>query len=1467
MSIEVLSLKFESLYFEFQNACEGIEREISKKLQSIPDYFAHLENTLEQDRLDMERRCEHAASLLSEMAQCVTDAATEGYELGDLSTQRRELQRLRLAVDLGWAVNKGNDQSLRKAIELAQSSEYESDGLIRSVLLPQALERQNQIREGGIVIGSLEQRTQQIEQLLSQLSKADEKEIPLEDLQDFKDLLKKVLDLNQKFSLAGIKQIQDEAQAGNIYRSLKPYVEQHREIQKIAEDIISQFLDKASQYVEHDPLTAQYYFTVVNRFKEFIDPNNSVLIFNIQELQSQINKNCENWKKVDDLLEEINTLLSKINTYEECWAVFEKLGEAIEVYPKHTRIEGVKEICVRKAGDQLLREIAAHKEAIEENFQQSERKLVNTFWSNHFLENPQSLPNWLVEAQETAKKLSEEVNVFGKYVSKYLKEQVENQQKLIQDYSTRFTERLEKLDQFIREFIEKRQIIRRMVTNVQEIIQQSDDETRIERATTVYRKFLDTYPDYQNDPEVLEIAELIRAHSSDTDLLKNACLSYKKGQWEECIRYCQKVTQIEMKESLSEEVDEGFVNKHLRLGIEKKLDLDATREFAGILMVLAKVHRLSEQISQAVEKKFYDELEELLRNFNRYARSSSPYLEDIKDKISFETYYQDFLERKRWGEREIIQGQKLNRLVKQLFYNDYPRLQETIKPDVEWLKQAKEFLDTLMEIGEQSESLWVGKLALMKHDIGEKYCEQLNEHLKRLNSRLQEVPKEIIQQAYEFLQTAKHSDFYIKIKNEARYQMVYRLITIKEQENPENYRDIINYWRNAVREFPTDSKVFEQFNKKCWEGWLFEIDKSLREIAKEYDPSIEERMNKLFDKDFEEFPFLFAPIEIPGTYPLHPKLQEYHEEIKLRKESWEIIRRAEKEVRKDPSQLPMILNLLRQQYKRLNRQEIDLKIKALSEEFIRIELRTGDDCMARNDPLRAVEHYIRARSLGEWQGWEDWLKQNRNYVQEYWRRLKDEIKQLNSFERLVEERYSEIQELQIRLDEVKKCELHIIASSNEIKELEDSLTKEERKWREAKDIFRKFRPDDDAWKKAFNPPGFENTRLMKDSVLILGNYFQALGNYISSQHYQVDALGKFFNVFKSAIESLCNSVDLLRLNLEETEDYRSCLQSCSQIVDAVNILCTNEENYFESWRSWTREEIKLQRYYATPEDVYERLPEFPYKRSRKFSYYVEGKEFEEWLEWQQHYIERKSKQQGIEYNLNEENTKIYLVQHRDEINNLRQSILDKNNETSCSNIPLGSFLLVAYDEKLRWEARKKDFDNKKKIYLNFYDWLRDREPSAFLYLTTLQIIKKLEEWIEKTLREYVNEGNLVVETAQKYRQELVLAIRVGKDYVADGELQRLLKELQQKYDEMQNEEKRLLEKYDRLQKSINLGLLDGDTEETLEKLQSFYDDEESDEIWDELETIDVHKDQINELYRAYERYKRFFNYVRECVKG
>ncbi len=49
------------------------------------------------------------------------------------------------------------------------------------------------------------------------------------------------------------------------------------------------------------------------------------------------------------------------------------------------------------------------------------------------------------------------------------------------------------------------------------------------------------------------------------------------------------------------------------------------------------------------------------------------------------------------------------------------------------------------------------------------------------------------------------------------------------------------------------------------------------------------------------------------------------------------------------------------------------------------------------------------------------VKTNRNYVQEYWRRLKDEIKQLNSFERLVEERYSEIQELQNRLDEVKSA--------------------------------------------------------------------------------------------------------------------------------------------------------------------------------------------------------------------------------------------------------------------------------------------------------------------------------------------------------------------------------------------------------------------------------------------------------------
>lgn len=672
-----------------------------------------------------------------------------------------------------------------------------------------------------------------------------------------------------------------------------------------------------------------------------------------------------------------------------------------------------------------------------------------------------------------------------------------------------------------------------------------------------------------------------------------------------------------------------------------------------------------------------------------------------------------------------------------------------------------------------------------------------------------------------------------------RRTIIFQNYLILENRLHGQFQPIAQNWRHAVEEFPDDLAILEKYRSVIWAWWLSEIDQALLKAARGEDQKA--NLKHLFEQNAAFYPDLFRPIQTLAGYEVKTGLDAFHKEIKLRQTSLSVMEQADLNLSIKADNLALVLNDLRAAKNKLKRTELDEKIKSLAAGFTEDEVKLASDYIMHDQRIEAVEHYLRAYSLGAWEEGETWLTvpRTKGDVTAYWEKLRTDIDGFQEKSGDIYQQRTIARQYAIRIEELRACnqtwaqkKINWIPLS-QIDSTNSKLIEKLKLLEWGIDNINHFMPLDDLWKAAVNPAILskiaanpaESFSSITSSWGQLERYLRGLKSQLGVTHTQVVSLSNWLDRFQKAVVALYQGVGTLRDDLLSTEDYKACLEVCRKINDNTLRLIEWEPQYFDLWESWRGKDLrqKFTNFYPNQATVYEAVK---YKHGElTLRYFIEGEAFYTWQKDLNTYIlvastnvsplPQQDVLNEVVYTFDEIRFNLYNGLHPDLYQTLRV-------ELEQGGIFLGRFLVLAYIDKVLWDKEIDAFDQKVEASRALERIVGNNNPNKLTAMRTEIFYLAMQSWIV-SLENRLNGSMPIAESSQSERVRIAQAVQIGNSLVPEGELQTRLKLMQQRVDYICRTEDNALNRFYADLNDVNRTSLTGDSLENVTTLKRFYE--------------------------------------------
>lgn len=1462
----------------FNHCIENVLSPIEERLQENPNNAFSEVWTDPILRDASTAQCLEAKRLIERIDEMVSNAADEVIHLAPVSEQERLLKLTNLKRQLAWSLD---IEELKQAREFASTllNEGGGDGTLQ-VLYEHATKRAENIIQEELQVASGPERRKQLEDLIAGLNALDD--VPIDLLSEFSQVFDSILNLNRKFQRFNINSILNERVAGELTTmGLPEYAKESDKIRNTAIQAINVFIEKSDRFAVHHPATAQEWFEPVKLFEKFLDPaKDAVVIARIRDTEQRNADNWASWQQADSLLKKVDTLLAisdEDRPWEEqsFWKACQAVQLAEQVYKDHIDIDDAAGRCIAGVVRVMRGSMAARRKECERQWTLNEDRLICLpDWEEQWLKNS-DLPTWLKYDQQTLDTWFERIATLKQTLEQKLgKDCAARHEQRINEVVGEITDRYQQDARLLEEIVDRRKTIRGFIARIQDFIRQGNeqgDQGLYQEAERQYRLFLGQRPDWRADAELQETSKLLLGYLNDSQIMKKACAAYREANWKECITDCEPMVSQDTIRPLEQEVDAAYVSARLQSGLNESLVADDMNEFARVLLQLAYVHQAAIEIERCARGEFYAEMGPYLKQIETYGQGQSPIVTVKKEAIHFEDYRADYFTRKAFGDNNYLEGGTINELSIR-YADEYERLVSSTETSATWLSSAQASLNHYANLDPLKQSLWVGDAHESQKELGNLFRKHLESYLASLaGSTLAPVPS-TVEQAFSFLQTARRYGYYYHFNVPTRRWVTYQYYLGQEEKYVRDYAKICANWRAAVVDFSDDEEIVWMFRSVSWKWWLAELDQALLDLAAGKD--VANKVADLFSKNTGYLPDLFSPVTAQNGSVVKPELDQFHAEIIVRQESLKQMQQADTDLAANPDSLPVVLRELRDAMKELNRAELDVKSSSLAAAFTKREVAIANGLVKKGYPVDAIEHYLRAYALQQWDGAQKWLETGQDYIRLYWRKLQEEINQFNEKEGSIYERHEAALQYSIRLEELRKCNFCFSTNQTfppraEMDAVTTKLIEKTHLLNLGVTNLNRFLPSGKEWRLAVNPK--ERSMVVMSSWGQLENYLNFLKSRFGADHQQVMPLSELVMSMKDNVTALYEGVDTLRQLLKETEQYGYCLATCRKINDSVDLLCALEHQYCDLWAGWLcndqQKQLELKDssicFYPDQTAVYK---EWKFKHeNRELPYYHDGSAFKDWCEGLLTYtltLGRGDYENQFQqtYQFNDELFFLYLSRNAGLIGSLRQ-------DAKSGEIFLGNFLELAYVDKKTWEKYDQQFDARRKQYVDLNGWLAIQNENKITALRSRAYADRLKAWIFE-LQSLLNEDQPIAESAQKTRIKIAQAVRSGDQVVDTGELNHLLSSVNKQIELICSKEEMQVARFYASVDEVNRSKVSDNVLDNITALKRLYEDGAvPNDQQARFDNLEIPIDQVESVYR--EKYKPrhdFFEYV-ELVAG
>lgn len=1468
---------------EYNHCIETVLSPIAERLQNQPKNAFSEAWTDPIFRDDSLAQCQEAKRLIKQIDKLVTRAVDEGIQLAPVSELEHQQMLTDLKRRLAWSLD---TEELKTALEEASTelTKGSGDGTLQ-VLYEQATNRAVALKGEMAEVASSEQRSKELEDFMASLSTLDQADI--EQLSEFSQIFGNILELNKKFHRFDVNKILAERIAGGAATmDLPEYAKESEKIRTSAIHAINGFMEKADQFSIHDPATAQKWFEPVKLFEDFLaEDQDAVFIAGIQDMEHKIADNLARWEKANSLLVDAKALLVDIDeekAWEEqsFWKACQSVQLAEQAYKDHTGIDDAAKRCITHIVRVTRGSMGARRMECEQQWPVNEGQLVcPPDWEEHWLKN-NDLPSWLKNDQQTLDAWFTRIAALKQTLETKLgNDCADRHESQINEEVSEIMDLYMQDARVLKEIVDRRKTIRGFIIQIQTSIRQGDkqgDQGLYQEAEKHYQQFLNQHQEWRTDVELLETSKQLLGFLSASQILKKACAAYRDGNWKECITDCETMVSQDKIRPLGPEVNVAYVSDRLQNGLNESLVAADVNEFARVLLQLAYVHQAAVEIDRCAVGEFFAEMDPYLKQIKTYGQGQSPIVIGEKEAVLFDDRKADYSTRETFGDNNILEGGTINELAIR-YADDFTKVINTSATSAEWLSSAQMNLDHYANLDPLKQSLWVGDAREHQKELSNLFRKRLEPYLASLASSTPVPVHTTVEQAFSFLQTARRYGFYYQFSVSTRRWVTFNYFLGLEEKYAGDYPKICANWRAAVEDFSEDEGIVRKFRSVAWTWWLAELDAALLEMANGKDAN--KKLADLFNQNTGYLPDLFSPVIARNGSQVKSELDRYHDEIQRRQASQEAMHVADTDLATNPDSLAVVLRELEDAKKELNRAELDVKASNLAANFTKRELAIADGLVKKSQPVDAVEHYLRAYALKHWDGAQKWLENAQDHIRLYWQKLQDAINQFNEKEGSIYEKREAALQYSIRLEELRKCNIsftpnqvpkQVFPPTAQMNAVSNTLLGKAHLLDLGTTNLNRFLPSEKEWRGAANPK--ERNIVVKSSWMQLENYLDFLKSRFGANHQQVKPLSELVTSMKDNVTSLYEGVEALRQLFEETEEYGACLATCRKINDSVDHLCELEPQYHDLWAGWLspeeqkKEEIKTSFYhfYTDHTAVY---GEWKFRHGkRELPYYLLGPAFVNWRENLLTYSstpQTKNFENQFEhtYQFHDEQFFLFISENQGLINSLRI-------DAKSGDIFLGNFLVLAYMDKKTWEKQGKQYDARRKQYLDLDNWFSHQEKNKITEMRSEVYAMRLCAWIRE-LQSLLKEDQPIAESAQKIRIKIAQAVRFGDNLVDTGELNQLLDSVEERIAMICSREETGVNRFYASLDEVNRSKVSDDVLNNITDLKRLYAysevKEDQRKIFDNLE---IAIDQVEANYRAnYKSRYDFFAYVEAVAQG
>ncbi len=1323
----------------------------------------------------------HALTILEEQSSELNQQAADRLKLIDAQIQGLEALRIQFganklgAVDLvqlkydrslldlkrclAWTFDNPPDFELTSSIDKARAYKLEkgemADGSI-SRLLDVADERRNNLTADEVFIASTQQRTEGLKELLSELTVSD---ALIEEVRQFQENFKLIIEKTQKFEHLGITHISINRDIGQRVLEKIDSEEKRTQIRTVVIEATKQFEGKARAVLDSDPASALQWFETVRVLSELLDEvKDAAYLQQINDLKTKINNNLECWRQANSFLLEAQKVLVSVVELEPSQAVWdgcpywhacELVQQAIDAYKYHSGIHDQAEKCVISVTDYIRSKLEEQKETWKRNWPKREPELIRD-WQDERLQSV-NLPDWLESGKNIVENdVAESLRFKDRFSQYFVGLLVEELDDRIAKDSVMIIKLCEENSKWVNVQYERRRIIRSTLVDLQ-----AEMDSLKKRPSDV-QKELDSFlnekgKDWITDIEISEFSKQIDNKLDVPNLVSKSRNAFARSSWAESINSCKLIQKKERiaRLRLGADIDETYRAQYLSEG-STNTPAGGYQHLVLTIECLAQLHQAAESINALWKTKDYDDAESHLTTFNTYHIPDSTLVSEIRLSCALDERKKEFEARKRFGDEHYFQNIRLNTLAQRL-WKECAELDQA-NATKEWLKTAERLLQNLVDFDLEDATLWVGKRDTWLENITSSLLQQLSIWIMGAQSEPL-LGNEALELAHNGLILLRRAGMWWQIDGNQRHWVVFNYYKRRAENKPIDRLDLIfKDWREALAELPDDLAIIEEFKKAQQAYWYALLDEALNEFAR--DPKAKNHLEKLFALDGSAAPLLFASVRTLDRGEVKIPVDEFRKDIDILRLSFQKMQDADKALANNPAALEYVLRDLKKDSKDFDRPELRVKADELARAFVDKKINEGDGLFTDMNYAKAGRCYVQAYALApENQRCKEITLAKKNAIVTYWSQLQQKIKGLDIMGGTIQSQLREANQLSLDLDGIEAVAPHLQLKS--ISVVRATLTDKSNALLTWLDLLQQFSPDSSTWINAIRPGRSKETSRSAWNILI--NYFKGLEKSISSYqtqevhhpqevHHQVETIKEYIHKFEPAVACIQINKNILQDGLEKSViPLESLLESCFLINRSAAVLTEQEPEYHTIWSEWDHAVSTYPRMYSKQSDVYSswRFTISSIDGSPVLPYWLDSSRFNEWKDWLPKFVLSEKPEQTRDYdakaastqfdfqfdltgNFNLESWKSFWIRVKEDQIDVR-ALLESDYKSHMSF--LGSFCMLALLDLNEWQEWASTIVNEEEDFSSLRDVLLVQNRT---WMTT-ESMKSVQDVLTKSI--------------------------------------------------------------------------------------------------------------------------------------